>query len=121
MPTIADVWLGEAGQLLIRAVDCEIPCLRKQSATMQQHIIDLERRHVDLLKSAASAAKECKQVGPPESLLTRHPVGLPAGGIGLGTRPTSWGLSKLSKWSRGSTRSEAAWQNFALLFAHAPI
>lgn len=56
------MWLGEAGQSLIRAVDDEIPYLRKQSAQLQQQVTDLERRHVDLLKSAASAAREYKQV-----------------------------------------------------------
>ena len=65
LPVTADVWLGEAGQSLIRAVDHEIPYLRKQSAQLQLQVIDLERRHADLLKSAALAAKEYKQVGLP--------------------------------------------------------
>ena len=115
------MWLGEAGQSLIRAVDHEIPHHRKQSAQLQQQLIDLERRHVDLLKSAASAAKEYKQVGAPGRISAHHASCRVVGRTHwAGRMATSWGVSKVSKWSHGST-FEAAWQTCALLFAQAPV
>ncbi len=58
-----DIFLGEAGQLLVRNADFEIPYLKQQAAKEQQQLADLERKHTEHLHSAVQAARQHQQVG----------------------------------------------------------
>ena len=61
-PPAADIFLGEAGQLLVRNVDFEIPYLKQQAAKEQQQLADFERKHNEHLHSAVQAARQYQQV-----------------------------------------------------------
>lgn len=68
----ADIFLGEAGQLLVRNVDFEIPYLKQQAAKEQQQLADLERKHTEHLHSAVHAARQYQQVSD-SSKGIKHP------------------------------------------------
>ncbi|KAK9811819.1 hypothetical protein WJX72_010763 [[Myrmecia] bisecta] len=74
------VYLGEAGQTLLRNVDYEIPYADKQAAKLQQQLADLERKQADHLKSASASAaeykQECKQLGISGSNIGRELIQL---------------------------------------------
>ena len=59
---LTDNFLGEAGQLLVRNIDFEIPYLKQQAAKEQQQLADLERKHTEHLHSAMQAARHYQQV-----------------------------------------------------------
>lgn len=58
----AGIHLAEAGNILIRNVDFEIPYFKKLAEKTQQQIADQEHKHEEFLRSAEAATKEYEQV-----------------------------------------------------------
>ena len=58
----AGVHLAEAGNMLIRNVDFEIPYFKKLAEKTQQQLVDQEHKHEEYLRSAEVAAKDYEQV-----------------------------------------------------------
>ncbi|GLC43473.1 hypothetical protein PLESTM_001477200 [Pleodorina starrii] len=61
------VFLGECAGILVQNVDFEIPYLRKQTAKLNQQIVDCDRKHAECLRNATLCAakykEECKKLG----------------------------------------------------------
>lgn len=54
--------MAEAGNMLIRNVDFEIPFFKKLAEKTQQQLADQEHKHEEYLRSAEAATKDYDQV-----------------------------------------------------------
>ena len=54
--------MAEAGNMLIRNVDFEIPYFKKLAEKTQQQLADQEHKHEEYLRSAEAATKDYDQV-----------------------------------------------------------
>lgn len=56
------IHLAEAGNMLIRNVDFEIPYFKKLAEKTQQQLADQEHKHEEYLRSAEAATRDYDQV-----------------------------------------------------------